>query len=260
MNSTTPIDPSVIESTIAVLEQMSAALATDGLLAGPAGLQESIDDLVVADRIVGCWAELSDGSVVALMASDDGAVRLAGTNEPDALSAVLAEPFSMVASALGAVVLAVSPIAGRQAIPGGMTPVPGLRTLVGAGLFDGDSPIASVGLCRPTVEAVSGATASVSSVPVSSVAMPGMSAGVSRNLHLLADVTLGVTAELGSTTMTMGGLLDLQPGGVIELDREAGAPIELLVNGTLIARGEVVVADGHYAVRVTEVVAEDDGR
>ena len=257
MNSTTPIDPAVIESTIAVLEQMSNALAVDGLLAGPAGLQESIDDLVVADRILGCWAELSDGSVVALMASDDGALRLAGTNEPDALSALMAEPFSLVASALGAVVLAVSPISGREAIPGGMTPVPGLRTLVGAGLFDGDSPIASVGLCRPTVEGSSGAGAASSKAPVS---MPGMSAGVSRNLHLLADVTLGVTAELGSTTMTMGGLLDLQPGGVIELDREAGAPIELLVNGTLIARGEVVVADGHYAVRVTEVVAEDDGR
>jgi flagellar motor switch protein FliN/FliY len=60
--------------------------------------------------------------------------------------------------------------------------------------------------------------------------------------------------------MTMGGLLDLQPGGVIELDREAGSPIDLLVNGTLIARGEVVVSDGWYAVRVTEVVAEDEQR
>jgi len=51
-----------------------------------------------------------------------------------------------------------------------------------------------------------------------------------------------------------------KPGGVIELDREAGAPIDLLVNGTLIARGEVVVAEGQYAVRVTEVVAEDESR
>ena len=258
MNSTTAIDPSLVESTISVLEQMSAALAVDGMLAGPAGVQESIDDLVVSDRVVGCWAELSDGSVVAVLASEEGALRLAGSADPDALASVLADPFAAVAAGLGAAVLSVAPVLGREMIPGGMTPVPGLRTLVGAGIFDGDSAIASVGLCRPAVVPASGGD--TSNAGGAGVSMPAMSSGISRNLHLLADVTLGVTAELGSTTMTMGGLLDLQPGGVIELDREAGAPIDLLVNGTLIARGEVVVAEGQYAVRVTEVVAEDESR
>ena len=97
-------------------------------------------------------------------------------------------------------------------------------------------------------------------MPAASTAMPGVTSGMTRNLHLLSEVTLAVTAELGSTSMTMGHLLDLQPGGVVELDREAGAPIDLYVNGTLIARGEVVVADGNYAVRVTDVVADGDER
>jgi flagellar motor switch protein FliN/FliY len=80
------------------------------------------------------------------------------------------------------------------------------------------------------------------------------------NLHLLADVELQVSAELGRTSMTMGHLLDLQPGSVIELDRAVGSPIDVLVNGTLIARGEIIVVDDRYAVRVTEIVSDGEGR
>ena len=87
-------------------------------------------------------------------------------------------------------------------------------------------------------------------------AVPAVPTGGPRNLRLLADVELGISAELGRTTMSMGELLDLQPGGVIELQRTVGTPIDVMVNGTLIARGEVVVVDDAYAVRVTEVVSE----
>ena len=60
--------------------------------------------------------------------------------------------------------------------------------------------------------------------------------------------------------MTMGNLLDLQPGSVIELDRAVGSPIDVLVNGTLIARGEIIVVEDRYAVRVTEIVADSEAR
>ena len=82
------------------------------------------------------------------------------------------------------------------------------------------------------------------------VAVPG----VSRPLTLLHDVEMGVTAELGRTRMTVRDLLSLTPGAVVELDRAAGSPVDVLVNGTLIARGEVVVIDEEYGIRISEIV------
>jgi flagellar motor switch protein FliN/FliY len=79
----------------------------------------------------------------------------------------------------------------------------------------------------------------------------------SRPLSLLADVEMGVTAELGRRRMTVRDLLSLTPGAVIELDRAAGTPVDVLVNGTLIARGEVVVIDEEFGIRVSEIVAAD---
>ena len=75
-----------------------------------------------------------------------------------------------------------------------------------------------------------------------------------RPMTLLHDVEMGVTAELGRTRMTVRDLLSLTPGAVVELDRAAGSPVDVLVNGTLIARGEVVVIDEEYGIRISEIV------
>lgn len=75
-----------------------------------------------------------------------------------------------------------------------------------------------------------------------------------RPLSLLHDVEMGVTAELGRRRMTVRDLLGLTPGSVIELDRAAGSPVDVLVNGTLIARGEVVVIDEEFGIRISEIV------
>ena len=77
---------------------------------------------------------------------------------------------------------------------------------------------------------------------------------VRGGLELLHDVEMEVTAELGRTRMTVRDLLSLAPGAVIELDRLAGGPADLLVNGRLIARGEVVVIDENFGIRITEIV------
>jgi flagellar motor switch protein FliN/FliY len=79
-------------------------------------------------------------------------------------------------------------------------------------------------------------------------------------LELLHDVSLGVTAELGRTQMLVKDVLSLAPGSVIELDRAAGSPVDVLVNGTLIARGEVVVIDEEFGIRITEVIGYVDGQ
>jgi len=77
---------------------------------------------------------------------------------------------------------------------------------------------------------------------------------VRGGLELLHDVEMEVTAELGRTRMSVRDLLAMAPGAVIELDRVAGGPTDLLVNGRLIARGEVVVIDENFGIRVTEIV------
>ena len=77
-----------------------------------------------------------------------------------------------------------------------------------------------------------------------------------RGVELLHGVAMEVTVELGRTRMSVRELLALCPGDVLELDRAAGSPADLLVNGRLIARGEVVVVDEDFALRVTEIVAQ----
>ena len=73
-------------------------------------------------------------------------------------------------------------------------------------------------------------------------------------LSLLQDVDMEVTVELGRTNMPIRELLALQPGMVVEIDRAASAPIDVLVNGRRIARGEVVVIDEEFGIRITEIV------
>jgi len=81
--------------------------------------------------------------------------------------------------------------------------------------------------------------------------------GGDRSLEFLGEVELGVTAELGRARMTVRHVLSLVPGAVVELDRAAGSPVDVLVNGTLIARGEVVVVDEEFGIRITEIVGRD---
>lgn len=78
------------------------------------------------------------------------------------------------------------------------------------------------------------------------------------NLRMLYDVEMTLTAEIGRTRLSVKQVLDLAPGAVLELDRTAGSPADVLVNGRLVARGEVVVVDEVYGIRVTEIVAGTD--
>ncbi|GAB77769.1 flagellar motor switch protein FliN/FliY [Austwickia chelonae] len=82
-----------------------------------------------------------------------------------------------------------------------------------------------------------------------------------RRIDLLRDVMMGVSVELGRTRMPVQQILGLIPGSIIELDRAAGAPVDVLVNGKLIAHGEVVVVDEEFAVRISEICSpEGEGR
>lgn len=75
-----------------------------------------------------------------------------------------------------------------------------------------------------------------------------------KNLDLLMNVSVQVTAELGTCKMLVRDILKLGTGSVVELDRLAGGPVDLLVNDRLVARGEVVAIDENFGVRVTELI------
>jgi flagellar motor switch protein FliN/FliY len=72
-------------------------------------------------------------------------------------------------------------------------------------------------------------------------------------LDLLMDIELGVVLRFGARRLLLREVVELTPGSVIELDREVQDPVDVLLDGRIIARGEVVVLDGHYGFRVTEV-------
>src|SRR5438067_13510074 len=76
------------------------------------------------------------------------------------------------------------------------------------------------------------------------------------DLRRLSDVPVDVAVEMGRTRMTVGETLELRQGSIITLNRMAGEPVDLLVNGTAIARGEVVVIDEQFGLRVTEVLGQ----
>jgi flagellar motor switch protein FliN/FliY len=86
----------------------------------------------------------------------------------------------------------------------------------------------------------------------------GDEGGASKlNLDLIMDVRLAMTLEVGRTRISVRNLLGLTQGSVVELDKLAGEPLDVLVNGTLVAHGEVVVANDKFGVRLLDVVSPE---
>jgi flagellar motor switch protein FliN len=85
---------------------------------------------------------------------------------------------------------------------------------------------------------------------------PAPGAAGAADLRRLSAVPVDLSVEMGRTRMTVGETLELRQGSIITLNRMAGEPVDLLVNGTAIARGEVVVIDEQFGLRVTEVLGQ----
>lgn len=82
---------------------------------------------------------------------------------------------------------------------------------------------------------------------------PGAAGGESMGLDHLLDVPVRITVEVGRTRLKLGELVRMSAGSLIALDREAHEPADILVNGKIVARGEIVTIDEHYGVRITHV-------
>jgi flagellar motor switch protein FliN len=87
---------------------------------------------------------------------------------------------------------------------------------------------------------------------------PAANAGVMNELDMILDIPVQITVELGRTKITIKNLLQLAHGSVVELDAMAGEPMDVLVNGTLIAQGEVVVVNDKFGIRLTDIITPSE--
>ena len=78
-----------------------------------------------------------------------------------------------------------------------------------------------------------------------------------RNFRLIADIPLRLSVEVGSTALRLSDLMNLSEGSVVELDRQSHELLDIMVNGTLVAKGEVVTVNGRFGIRVVDVIATD---
>lgn len=89
-------------------------------------------------------------------------------------------------------------------------------------------------------------------------AQPPLAADGTANLDAILDVPVNLSLEVGRSKISIRNLLRLNQGSVVELDRLAGEPLDVLVNGTLVARGEVVVVNEKFGIRLTDVVSAQE--
>lgn len=181
--------------------------------------------------------------VQALASSPLGGLDLAAATQPALDAAAAALGARCGAAREVAVALVTTDLAG----PATLVP------LLGDGLPAGALLVSDA--VGAAVEAVRAADTAGFGEP-SSLAGPSGAPVARRGIEMLHGVDMEVTVELGRTRMTVRDLLALSPGAVLELDRAAGSPADLLVNGRLIARGEVVVVDEDFGLRVTEIIDE----
>jgi flagellar motor switch protein FliN/FliY len=120
-------------------------------------------------------------------------------------------------------------------------------------ILEGVEPVACLAIATAVAAGGTGAPVPASGSATNESA-PALPSPAGRAL-VLADVEMGVTAELGRSQMTVRELLSITPGAVIDLDRSVGTPVDLLVNGTAIARGEVVIVDEEFGIRITEILS-----
>ncbi len=101
-------------------------------------------------------------------------------------------------------------------------------------------------------------TPDVQAAPLDTLEDDSVPAGEEVNLDVILDIPVTIAMEIGRTTISIRNLLQLNQGSVVELDRLAGEPMDVLVNGTLVAHGEVVVVNDKFGIRLTDVISASE--
>lgn len=99
---------------------------------------------------------------------------------------------------------------------------------------------------------------SIKSVRFAPIEEASPSSPIQNPIDMLLDVNLELSVELGTTSIQVRDVLNMGPGSIVELEKLAGEPVDILINGKSIAKGEVVVVDDHFGVRVTEISSRSE--
>jgi flagellar motor switch protein FliN/FliY len=228
----------VSTATLAAAEHLVASLPVPGLRVlgqvGPEALTSLPDAAVVSASLVG-----PRPADLALVVLDTTFVTEAGGGPGASATVVLRPAFERAAAALGDGVLS-------ELVDG--DPAGLLSDAGSASVFeisDGSAPFGWLAVRHEPARPLAPA------------------AGVSSfdgRLRRIQDVEMALTVEIGRTRMSVRDALSLEPGAVVELDRSAGAPVDVLLNGRRIALGEVVVVDQDYAVRISRILDAAEAR
>ncbi len=233
---------SAAEAAIAVLPASRALEPGEPTLEAPAPVPDGV-------AVRASFSGAARGQVVMVVPADLVEALQNSSLGPLDLSHAVQPVLQAVAGTLGPVVLTVAESADQAAA---------LDALVESGqavfvpLLDAGQQYALVGLL--VTDEIATPSAERAAAPDRTVSDAQLPAG----LNILHDLEMEVTAELGRARMSVRDLLALSPGAVVELDRVAGSPADVLVNGRLLARGEVVVVDENYGIRITQIVPSGD--
>jgi flagellar motor switch protein FliN len=245
--------PTITEPQLALArtaaEAALAVLPTSRTLAAGAPVMASADLLAEGQAVTAKFSGAATGEVVVVVGQDlADALKESPLGELD-LTAAVRPALEAAARAFGPVVL--DP--GVVMEPGvALSAIAAKDDAVAVPLVEGEQVHAVIALALspwPGDDAMPGAANLAPRETADRV--PTVRGG----LDMLHDVEMEVSAELGRTRMSVRELLSLSPGAIVELDRAAGSPADLLVNGRLIARGEVVVVDENFGIRITQIVA-----
>jgi flagellar motor switch protein FliN/FliY len=218
---------------------------------GAVALLPAGEPLVAADPVDGAPADLSLPTAVIAPFQGSASGELALLVDGDVVTALQAGPAGAgdVTAALRPALEAVA--AGLQIAIGDPQTLAGPMAVRRLSALDQVATVVLRGAAGTRAAVVLGTAASAAFTPTG----PAASRPPAGRLDLLRGVEMQATVELGRARLTLNDLLGLRDGAVIELDRAAGDAADLSVNGRLIARGEIVVVDENYALRITEIVA-----
>lgn len=127
----------------------------------------------------------------------------------------------------------------------------------GGGAIGDSGTFGSDIMIDPGVSMPQGPAPSVKSARFAPLAQP-VAAAEGSSMDLLMDVDLDLSVELGRASIPVRDVLQLGPGSIVELEKLAGEPVDIMINGKLIARGEVVVVDENFGVRITEIASQTE--
>jgi flagellar motor switch protein FliN/FliY len=247
--------PTITEPQLALArtaaEAALAVLPTSRTLAAADPVMASADLLTEGQAVTAKFSGAAAGEVVVVVGQDlADALKESPLGELD-LTAAVRPALEAAARAFGPVVL--DP--GVVMEPGvALSALAAKDDAIAVPLVEGEQVHAVLALALtpwPSDEALPGPGRGPGNLATREADRPPVRGG----LDMLHDVEMEVSAELGRTRMSVRELLSLSPGAIVELDRAAGSPADLLVNGRLIARGEVVVVDENFGIRITQIVS-----